>query len=83
MTFSFSGIVPLNSRKAIVEAKKYFENIYIIAQAEWVEERVEVPAYRDPIAVGFLAGHAWVITSFDLTSLEESILVSSSQKVNN
>ena len=81
ITSKFSGIITPESREAIIKAKQYFEDkIYIIAEAEWDEA---TSINKNPIVVGYFEQHTWVITSFDHTSLEESVLGAFSQKANN
>ncbi len=73
LTSRFSGLIPSDIRPKIVEAKSDFgADIFILAEAQW-EEKVELPN-PDPIVIGFKHGYAWLITTFDLTTLEAEMV---------
>ena len=66
----FKKLIPPNVRKNIMEAREDFgDNIFILAEAEW-ETHIAVIPNPDPIVIGFKHGYAWLITTFDLTTLE-------------
>ncbi len=68
----FTGLIPVETRQQIVAAKKDFgDDIFVLAEAQWKEKSTPNP---DPIVIGFKHEHAWLITTFDLTSLEAEIV---------
>lgn len=77
VTSIFKWVMPDDCRQAIVAAQKYFDSIFILAQAVWVEQVFN----PDPLVVGYKDGHTWLITTFDLTSLEKSLVNCFSQKL--
>jgi hypothetical protein len=80
LSAEFSGVVPLEAKQKIAEARKKFKNIFILAEVkDWkIEERKATtvkpePApivHGDPLVVGWDGQGFWLITSFDTTSLE-------------
>jgi len=72
LTSRFTGLIPSEARQQIIAAKKDFgENIFILAEAAWKEKSIPNP---DPIVIGFKHEHAWLITTFDLTTLEAEMV---------
>ncbi|MBI2065242.1 MAG: hypothetical protein HYT62_04275 [Candidatus Yanofskybacteria bacterium] len=69
ITSCFRGLIPAVCRADIIKAKKYFDKIFVIAQAEWIE-RINT----DPLVVGYKDGYAWLIAAFDLTPFEADIV---------
>jgi hypothetical protein len=72
---TFSGVIPLETKEKIREAQRSqaFEDIRVLAEADWSLERYANPYYADPIVVGLVEGQMWVIDVFDPTPLEEYI----------
>ena len=83
LSAEFSGVVPLEAKQKIAEARKKFKDIFILAEVkDWkIEERKATtvkpkPApivQGDPLVVGWDGKGFWLITSFDTTSLERYI----------
>lgn len=66
----FRGMIPQECRQAIVDAQEDFgENIFILSEAAWETKITNL----DPIVIGYKHKHAWLISVFDLTSLETEI----------
>lgn len=72
----FDGVIPDDARSRIIEAKPYFETIFIIAEAkEWIEEKVVVlPVKEDPLAIGYADGKLWLIADFETTVVEDAMV---------
>jgi len=83
LSAEFSGIIPLEAKQKIAEARKKFKDVFILAEVkDWkIEERKATtvkpkPApivQGDPLVVGWDGMGFWLITSFDTTSLERYI----------
>jgi len=83
LSAEFSGVVPLETKQSIAEARKKFKNIFILAEVkDWkIEERKATtvkpkpaPIVKgDPLVVGWDGKGFWLITSFNTTSLERYI----------
>lgn len=78
----FSGTIPLETKKKILEVSKLqiFDAIYLLAEVEaWSIQNHTVPLKRDPLVVGYNDFHSdrfWYIDSFDITPLENQIPIS-------
>ncbi len=74
------GVVPAANRQIIQNAwrSKSFDDIYVLAQAQWNLEVVRATPNTDPLVIGLKDNTAWLITAFDLTSMEEEVLKSCS-----
>jgi hypothetical protein len=74
----FAGIVPAKVKKEIETAKglKFFQEIFLLAETpHWdvkLLEPVRIPL-SDPLVVGYDGQKFWLITAFDMTSLEQHI----------
>jgi len=83
LSAEFSGVIPLEAKQKIAEARKKFKDVFILAEVkDWtMEERKATtvkpkpaPIVRgDPLVVGWDGKGLWLITSFDTTSLERYI----------
>lgn len=79
----FNGLIPDDVRQKIVECKKEFKQIFIVAEAakyKLTEKVVTAPKPRpnlDPLVVGYDGTNFWLIAAFDMTPLEEYISVTS------
>ncbi len=74
----FNGIIPDNERTKIMEAQtqKYFENIYVIADAKWgLETPVILPLGASQLAIGYADGKLWLITDFVTMPVNEAMIV--------
>ncbi len=74
----FTGVIPDEVKSKIVEAKKDFKTILILAEIpKWsltlTPERLPV---GDPLVVGIAGEEAFLITDFDTTSLEDQVFFS-------
>jgi hypothetical protein len=89
LTCTFGGIIPAKDKVAIKDADKYFNKVYILAETpNWdlKYQRIPAPAILartrvDPIAVGWDGKNLHVITSFDLTTIEQAILESNTHEI--
>lgn len=83
LSAEFSGVIPLEAKQKIAEARKKFADIFILAEVkDWkIEERKATtvkpkpaPIVRgDPLVVGWDGKGFWLIMSFDTTSLERYV----------
>lgn len=71
---TFSGLIPEEARKQIIQAREIFSQIFIVAEVkQWDLEQSVIPRPTDPLVVGYDGKHFWLVTAFDPTSLEEFI----------
>lgn len=72
---AFTGVIPADTKKKIREAQvsRAFDDIRLLAEAEWAVQSTPSPLYADPIVVGLVEDEMWVIDVFDPTPLEEYI----------
>jgi hypothetical protein len=83
-TSTFQGVIPKSVKDAIVEAKPLFTpdgngptRIYLIGEADWKTKQMPlppVPAFIDPLVVGWDERDLWLISHFDLTPLERYVM---------
>lgn len=67
---TFAGIIPNATKDRIEEAAKGFDEIALIAEATWQEEKIQT----DPLIVGVLGDKAYLIDHFDATEKEKMVL---------
>jgi len=73
-TATFRGSIPPEVREEIKKAKKDFgKKIYLIAEENNWESRDIAPVNLDPLVIGVKDGRTWLITSFDLTPIEDAV----------
>ncbi len=72
---TFKGAIPATVRETLVEARKTFQQVYLVNEPEWMVEEVAIPFAPpvDPLVIGFRDGIYWLIASFDTTPAEEYI----------
>lgn len=81
---TFTGIIPSATREKILQAKKTFKEVYIVAEApadKWKirEEEAKEPRRKpsppnyDPLVVGWDGSNLWLVDQFNLTSLENLV----------
>lgn len=82
-TSTFQGVIPKSVKEAIAEAKPFFTEgngptrIYLIGEADWKTKQMPlppVPAFIDPLVVGWDERDLWLISHFDLTPLERYVM---------
>jgi len=73
----FTMLIPQAAKKEIARARKEFKEIFVVAEAPcWDLKQVAIPKPKpkpDPLVVGYDGINYWLITAFDLTSLENYI----------
>ncbi len=62
----FSGLIPIEVKKEIVEAYAMFDEVFLVKEANWQIEIIE----KDPLIIGFLNNEAYLISHFDCTPFE-------------
>lgn len=74
-TARFTGAIPQEVKGTIAEARATFGNdIYLVAEANWaVNSKVNRPISIDPLVIGVRGNLTYLITSFDLTPLENLV----------
>ncbi|MBX9666765.1 MAG: hypothetical protein K2X93_04060 [Candidatus Obscuribacterales bacterium] len=72
---TFKGAIPATVRAVLVDAKKTFQQVYLVNEPEWTVDEVAIPFVPpvDPLVIGFRDGIFWLIASFDTTPAEEYI----------
>lgn len=83
-TSTFQGVIPKSVKEAIEEARPLFTTdvngatrIYLIGEADWKTKQMPlppVPAFIDPLVVGWDSRDLWLISHFDLTPLERYVM---------
>lgn len=79
LSFSYTGVIPDETREKIQEASKipsFRSNIYLLCDApaeQWKLDTTPIPQPPDPIVVGFAGGSLWVIDVFDPTPIEQYV----------
>ncbi len=68
-TDKFSGLIPTEVKKEIIEAKDIFDEIFLVKEAKWQLEIIE----KDPLIIGLLNGEAYLISHFDCTPFEHYV----------
>jgi hypothetical protein len=77
----FNGLIPDDVRQKIVECKKEFKQIFIVAEAtkyDLKEKVVTAPKQKfnpDPLVIGHDGTNFWLIAAFDMTPLEEYLKI--------
>ncbi len=76
ITCEFDGIIPADVKVKILESKKDFQQIFIIAESTGfvVEQKAPTIIQRDPIVAGFDGNDLWLIADFDTTPVEEGMI---------
>lgn|GEM_PF-5290440 len=72
----FSGIVPAKTKVEIKKAQelKFFEEIFLLAETtQWDVKMVRPIPKDDPLVIGYDGARFWLITTFDMTSLEKHV----------
>ena len=70
----FSGMIPQEVRDQIAEVKGLFQNLYIVSEVKgWAVEKTAPIRKTDPLLVGWDGYQAWLLASFDTTSVEKYI----------
>lgn len=80
---NFTGLIPQDTRKKIIQAKKAFKEVYIVAETsaeKWKIREKEAtvikpppPTNYDPLVVGWDGNNLWLVDQFDLTTLENYV----------
>lgn len=70
-----SIILPDDIRQKIIEVRKQFKEIFIIAEApNWSLKQIAIPKpKKDPLVVGYDGANYWLVAAFDQTPLEKYI----------
>lgn len=72
---AYTGVVPNRARALIRQAEEIFEQVFIVAETEFVLEKVPPPPpHADPLILGFKGEQLWLVGSFYTSSLEELIV---------
>jgi len=63
---NFSGLIPTEVKKDIIEAEEIFDEIFLVKEANWQVDLIE----KDPLIIGILDGEAYLVAHFDCTPFE-------------
>mgnify|MGYP001613961619 CR=1 FL=1 len=78
----FEGLIPLDVKQKITEARDLFKHIFLVAEPNGFtisERAITVPRPRprpdpDPLVVGFDGSQLWLIADFNTTPVEEMMI---------
>lgn len=76
LTSKFNGILPKHAREDIAKNEKKFDEIVIIAEADnWTfkSEKINLAPNPDPLIVGIKDDLAYLISTFDISKLEDYV----------
>lgn len=62
----FSGLIPTDVKKDIIEANEIFDEVFLVKEAKWQIDIIE----KDPLIIGMLDGEAYLVAHFDCTPFE-------------
>ena len=70
LSASFSGVLPTNTKRILKEAVECFDEVNIIAEADWEIKRVRL----EPFLVGVHKDEVFLLDHFDTSNLEKYVL---------
>lgn len=80
----FQGLIPLDVKQEIIEARDLFKRIFLISEPNGFtisERAITVPRPQprpdpDPLVIGFDGSQLWLIADFNTTPVEEAMIFS-------
>lgn len=63
---TFSGLIPTDVKKDIIEANEIFDEVFLVKEAKWQVDIIE----KDPLIIGMLDNEAYLVAHFDCTPFE-------------
>lgn len=70
LSASFSGVLPAGTKRILKEAIPCFDEVDIIAEADWEIKKVRL----EPFLVGVVKGDVYLLDHFDTSDLEKYVL---------